>query len=88
MNNVYMPGVWSRNDLSCADSSLSMPHPRWILQKYTTFGESDTQPLSFLKSPSNIGNDLHPLRFLILFDVNCSQTSIINKQLQQACLNP
>ncbi|KAG5625568.1 hypothetical protein H5410_010786 [Solanum commersonii] len=26
-----------------------------ILQKYTTFGKSDTHPLAFLKSPSNIG---------------------------------
>ncbi|KAH0729213.1 hypothetical protein KY289_000401 [Solanum tuberosum] len=32
-----------------------MPHPSRILQKYTTFGESDTHPLAFLKSPSNIG---------------------------------
>ncbi|KAG5591407.1 hypothetical protein H5410_041921 [Solanum commersonii] len=31
-----------------------MPHPSRILQKYTTFGESDTHPLAFLKSPSNI----------------------------------
>ncbi|KAG5619210.1 hypothetical protein H5410_019034 [Solanum commersonii] len=42
---------WS---LSCADSSLLMPHPCRILQKYTTFGESDTHPLTVLKSPSNI----------------------------------
>ncbi|KAG5609111.1 hypothetical protein H5410_020392 [Solanum commersonii] len=38
----------------CTDSSLLMPHPSQILQKYTTFGESDTHPLAFLKSPSNI----------------------------------
>uniref|UniRef100_M1AN39 TPR domain containing protein n=1 Tax=Solanum tuberosum TaxID=4113 RepID=M1AN39_SOLTU len=44
-------------DLSCTDSSLSMPHPCWILRKYTTFGESDTHPLTFLKSPSNIAYD-------------------------------
>ncbi|KAF3678798.1 putative ABC transporter G family member 32-like [Capsicum annuum] len=40
--------------LSCTDSSLSMPHPCRILQKYTTLGESNSHPLSFLKSPSNI----------------------------------
>uniref|UniRef100_M1BEH2 Pantothenate kinase n=1 Tax=Solanum tuberosum TaxID=4113 RepID=M1BEH2_SOLTU len=39
---------------SCADSSLLMSHPCGILQKYTTFVESDTHPLTFLKSPSNI----------------------------------
>uniref|UniRef100_M0ZMB5 Vesicle transport protein SEC20 n=1 Tax=Solanum tuberosum TaxID=4113 RepID=M0ZMB5_SOLTU len=42
------------SSLSCADSSFLMPHPSRILQKYTTFGESDTHPLTFLKSPSNI----------------------------------
>ncbi|KAL3340233.1 hypothetical protein AABB24_028718 [Solanum stoloniferum] len=41
-------------ELSCADSSLSMPHPRRILQKYTTFEESDTQLLTCFESPSNI----------------------------------
>ncbi|KAM3303516.1 hypothetical protein P3S67_014546 [Capsicum chacoense] len=45
------------SDLSCADSSLFMPHPCRILQKYTTFGESDTHPLTFLKNPSNIDSD-------------------------------
>ncbi|KAG5611680.1 hypothetical protein H5410_022961 [Solanum commersonii] len=52
--------------LSCADSSLSMPHPCRILQKYTTFGKSDTHPLTFLKSPSNIvaKYGLHLLRDL------------------------
>ncbi|KAG5625691.1 hypothetical protein H5410_010909 [Solanum commersonii] len=44
--------------LSCADSSLLMPQPSRILQKYTTFGESNTHPLAFLKSPSNIGRQL------------------------------
>jgi len=40
--------------LSSADSSLSVPHSCWILQKYTTFGESDTHLLTLLKSSSNI----------------------------------
>ncbi|WMV43553.1 hypothetical protein MTR67_036938 [Solanum verrucosum] len=31
-----------------------MPHTCRILQKCTIFGESDTHPLTFLKSPSNI----------------------------------
>ncbi|KAM3396684.1 hypothetical protein P3S68_000196 [Capsicum galapagoense] len=44
-------------DLSCADSSLLVPHPCRILQKDTTFGESDTHPLTLLKSPSNIDKD-------------------------------
>ncbi|KAG5615798.1 hypothetical protein H5410_015622 [Solanum commersonii] len=39
--------------LSCVDSALLMPYPCRILQKYTTFGESDTHPLTFLKSPNN-----------------------------------
>uniref|UniRef100_A0A0V0GV37 Putative ovule protein n=1 Tax=Solanum chacoense TaxID=4108 RepID=A0A0V0GV37_SOLCH len=39
----------------CADSSLSMPHPCRILQKYTSFGESYTHPLTYVKSMSNIG---------------------------------
>lgn len=43
------------DNLSCANSSLLMPHPCRILQKYTTFGESDTHQLTFLKSLSNIG---------------------------------
>ncbi|XP_059308440.1 F-box protein SKIP14-like [Lycium ferocissimum] len=42
------------DDLSCADSSLSMPHPCWILQKCATFGESDKHPSTFLKSQSNV----------------------------------
>lgn len=41
-------------DLSCTYSSLTMPHPGCILQKYTIFGESDTHTLIFCKSPSNI----------------------------------
>ncbi|PHU03270.1 hypothetical protein BC332_28521 [Capsicum chinense] len=46
------------SDLSCADSSLFMPHhPCRILQKYSTFGESDTHPLTFLKNSSNIDSD-------------------------------
>lgn len=40
--------------LSCPDSSLSMLHPCQILQKYTNFEESDTHPLTFLKSSSYI----------------------------------
>ena len=34
-----------------------MPHPCQILQKYTTFGESNTHPLTFLKSPNNIDSN-------------------------------
>lgn len=42
-------------ELGCVDFSLSMLHPSRILQQYTTFGESSTHLLTFLKSPSNIG---------------------------------
>jgi len=31
-----------------------LPHPCWILQKYTIFGGSDTHPSTFLKSSSKI----------------------------------
>uniref|UniRef100_A0A0V0H539 Putative ovule protein n=1 Tax=Solanum chacoense TaxID=4108 RepID=A0A0V0H539_SOLCH len=30
-----------------------LPHPCWILQQYTIFGESDMNPSTILKSPSN-----------------------------------
>ena len=53
--------------LSCANSSLLMPHPCRILQKYTTFGESDTHPLTFSKSPSNIGCILFSLCHVVLY---------------------
>ncbi|KAG5588447.1 hypothetical protein H5410_048881 [Solanum commersonii] len=61
-------------NLSCADSSLLMPHPCWILQTSTTFGESDTHLLTFLKSPSNIG--LHwrtpPREGFSYFETRCT----------------
>ncbi|PHU11486.1 hypothetical protein BC332_18416 [Capsicum chinense] len=47
----------STDSLSCGDSSLLMPNPCRILQKNTSFGESDTHPLTFLKSPSNIADN-------------------------------
>lgn len=41
--------------LSCTHSSNSITHLCWILQEYTTFGESsDMYPLTFLKSLINI----------------------------------
>jgi len=43
--------LWSA---SCTDYSLLMPHPWRILQKYTTFGESNTHSLTFLICPTNI----------------------------------
>ncbi|KAG5583876.1 hypothetical protein H5410_044310, partial [Solanum commersonii] len=57
-----------------------MPHPCWILQKYTIFGESDTHPLTFLKSLSNIdGNYL--VVVLLLFQFTCLET--VHKLLQK-----
>ncbi|KAG5631014.1 hypothetical protein H5410_002731 [Solanum commersonii] len=50
----WRPNLEMRNCPICAESSLSMPHPCRILQKYPTFGESDMHPSTFLKSPSNI----------------------------------
>ncbi|KAG5617314.1 hypothetical protein H5410_017138 [Solanum commersonii] len=35
--------------LSCAESSLLMPYPCQILSKYTTFGESNTHLLIFIR---------------------------------------
>ncbi|KAH0689002.1 hypothetical protein KY289_016360 [Solanum tuberosum] len=68
-------------NLSCADSSLLMPHPSRILQKYTTFGESDKHPLAFLKSPSNIGFNPN------LYAPIESSTYHVGSSLSQAVIN-
>uniref|UniRef100_M1BM84 Uncharacterized protein n=1 Tax=Solanum tuberosum TaxID=4113 RepID=M1BM84_SOLTU len=45
------------HNLCCSDSSKMMPHLCQILQKCAIFGEFDTYPSTFLKSPSNIDHN-------------------------------
>lgn len=40
--------------ICCSDSPKMLPHPFCILQNCTTFGVSDTHPLTFMKSQSYI----------------------------------
>ncbi|KAG5605014.1 hypothetical protein H5410_026506 [Solanum commersonii] len=46
------------SQLCCSDSPKMMPHPCRIFQKCTTFEGFNMHPLTFLKSPSNIGSQL------------------------------
>ena len=62
--------------LSCAYSSFFMPNLSRILQKYTTFGEFNTYPLTFFNSPSNIGYSISSyylggFGFIGFFTFNC-----------------
>ena len=52
--SIYLIRLISTVNLSCVDSSFSMPLPGQILKKCTSFEESNTHLLTFLKNPNGM----------------------------------